>query len=214
MLLSSSVCRSARHELQSSIREPSLENKWLKRFDDNRCMCSRSYSIEIAWVMRTWVMWVLISAQTSNVTKQNIFYLLLASCWLRWVLLAQFAMSVSASLRIRSDFVRDEWALEYYNIIKTIYYIILFYYKRVRHIADSFGFRPQRVSAGEGKCFFREFPRNGRCVVWNQVISWLPPLIALYDQRTIKDILPLYILCKRGNFVGICRWWKEFAFWF
>ena len=126
MLLSSSVCRSARHELQSSIREPSLENKWLKRFDDNRCMCSRSYSIEIAWVMRTWVMWVLISAQTSNVTKQNIFYLLLASCWLRWVLLAQFAMSVSASLRIRSDFVRDEWALE--RIVFFLLSLLLLFY--------------------------------------------------------------------------------------
>ena len=40
------------------------------------------------------------------------YHLVLASCWLRWVLLEQFAMSVSASFRIRSDLVRDECALK------------------------------------------------------------------------------------------------------
>ena len=41
--------------------------------------------------------------------------LLLASCWLRCVLEEQLAMSVSASFRILSDLVRDEWALKYKN---------------------------------------------------------------------------------------------------
>ena len=50
----------------------------------------------------------------SNIFLSSVFviHLLLASCWLRCVLLAQFAISVSASFRIRSDFVLDECALE------------------------------------------------------------------------------------------------------
>ena len=49
-----------------------------------------------------------------NIFLSSVFviHLLLASCWLRCVLLAQFAISVSASFRIRSDFVLDECALE------------------------------------------------------------------------------------------------------
>ena len=43
--------------------------------------------------------------------------LLLASCWLLCVLLAQLAMRVSASFLILSDFVREEWALEYQQVI-------------------------------------------------------------------------------------------------
>ena len=91
-------------------------------------------------------------------------HLLLASCWLRCVLLAQFAISVSASLRIRSDFVLDEWALES---------------EKGSKISDG--------SSTNGRCrgigSFRDYPH-----------SW-------YDQRTIRDILPLYPL-QKPCFVG------------
>ena len=101
-------------------------------------------------------------------------HLLLASCWLLCVLLAQFAISVSASLRIRSDLVRDEWAL-----------------------------RKENWWRKEG---FVPFSQMGR----NQVISWLPH--SLYDQRTIRDILPLYVLCK-GKLFRIWWRWPCLLFW-
>ena len=135
MLLSSSVWRSARHELQSSIREPSLENF------DKSASDFKNPDLQIC----------------SNV--KVVSHLLLASCWLRCVLLAQFAISVSASLRIRSDFVLDECALES---------------EKGSKISDG--------SSTNGRCrgigSFRDYPH-----------SW-------YDQRTIRDILPLYPLQK------------------
>ena len=140
MLLSSSVWRSARHELQSSIREPSLENF------DKSASDFKNPDLQIC----------------SNV--KVVSHLLLASCWLRCVLLAQFAISVSASLRIRSDFVLDECALES---------------EKGSKISDG--------SSTNGRCrgigSFRDYPH-----------SW-------YDQRTIRDILPLYPL-QKPCFVG------------
>ena len=49
---------------------------------------------------------------SSEYNRSHECYLLFASCWLRCVLDAQLAISVSASLRIRSDLVRDECALQ------------------------------------------------------------------------------------------------------